>query len=189
MNDQQFYGQSKSEEHYTPRTIWQRAEKVMGGIDCDPASDNDYNVSTAKVHYTKKHDGLHREWQGRIWLNPPFGPGVGDWFRKLALEISEGRTIEAVVLWKAALETESARQLIQIPIYQCSAIPRRRVKYRAGEKSNGGDSATFTTMLYYFGSHRNEFIQIYSEIADIWEPIRTRHCGAMSLSEFQAMSV
>ena len=171
MTRELFYSSSESEEHYTPRTIWQRAEKVMGGIDCDPASDNDYNVSTAKVHYTRRHDGLHQEWIGRIWLNPPFGRGVGDWFHKLSTEIAEGRTTEAVVLWKAALETGSARKLIRIPIYSCSAVPRKRIKYRAGEKKDGGDSSTFTTMLYYFGPNREKFIKIFSEIADIWEPI------------------
>jgi hypothetical protein len=185
-SDQSFYAQSESEEHYTPRSIWQRAEKAMGGIDCDPASDNDFNVSSAKIHYTKRHDGLHKEWLGRIWLNPPFGPGVGDWFHKLSTEIAEGRTIEAVILWKAALETKSARTLIGISIYQCSAVPRKRVSYRSGDKKQGGgDSATFTTMLYYFGPNREKFIRIFSEIADIWEPIRTQQAGAMSLSEFE----
>ena len=181
MTNEAFYGQSESEEHYTPRTIWQRAEKVMGGIDCDPASDNDFNVSTAAVHYTKRHDGLHQPWNGRIWLNPPFGNGVGDWFHKLATEISEGRTVEAVVLWKAALETKSARSLIRIPIYQCSAVPRKRVTYRSGEKKQGGgDSATFTTMLYYFGPHRDEFVRIFSEIADIWQPLTQQDHGCLS---------
>lgn len=185
MTGDNFYSQSKSEEHYTPRTIWMRASIVMEGIDCDPASDNDYNVSTAKVHYTKRHDGLHQEWIGRIWLNPPFGNGVGDWFHKLSVEIAEGRTVEAVVLWKAALETEAARSLIRIPIYQCSAVPRRRVTYRSGDKKQGGgNSATFTTMLYYFGPNRNKFVQVFSEIADIWEPIRTSYHQSTALSDF-----
>ena len=171
MNES-FYGQSNTVEQYTPRFIWQRAEQVMGGIDCDPASDNDFNVTTAKVHYTKRHDGLHQPWSGRIWLNPPFGNKVNDWFHKLSVEIAEGRTIEAVVLWKAALETEGARMLIQIPAYKCSAVPRRRVSYNSGvKKQGGGDSSPFTTMLYYFGENQDRFIKIFSDIADIWQPV------------------
>jgi DNA invertase Pin-like site-specific DNA recombinase len=29
---------------------------------------------TATTHWTREDQPLHREWSGRVWLNPPFGP-------------------------------------------------------------------------------------------------------------------
>jgi hypothetical protein len=38
-------------------------------------------------------------WVGRVFLNPPFGPGVERWFSKLFQERAAGRTLEVIVLW------------------------------------------------------------------------------------------
>jgi len=38
-------------------------------------------------------------WNGRVFLNPPFGPGVGRWFSKVYREQPSGRTMQAIVLW------------------------------------------------------------------------------------------
>lgn len=40
--------------------------------------------STASVTYfLPEHDGLVEPWHGRIWCNPPYGPNVGDWARRM----------------------------------------------------------------------------------------------------------
>jgi uncharacterized cupin superfamily protein len=30
------------------------------------------------------HNGLLRAWDGRVWLNPPYGPRIGSWMRRMA---------------------------------------------------------------------------------------------------------
>jgi hypothetical protein len=71
----------------------------MGAIDLDPCSNSreSPNVPAAR-HYTVQENGLEQPWEGKVFLNPPFGPGVEVWFSKLYQERSERRTIEAIVL-------------------------------------------------------------------------------------------
>lgn len=38
----------------------------------------------AKTHYTREDDGLSLPWQGRVWLNPPYGTKTFIWLEKLA---------------------------------------------------------------------------------------------------------
>ncbi len=176
--------------------IWEIALKVLGTIDVDPASeevpveefalDNSiqvrlgeikksqfvYNIP-ATVHYTRKQNGLKKKWIGKVWLNPPFGRDVIEWFEKLAHELESGRTTEVIVLWKAALETNAGRYLVRIPEYKVSAVPDARVNYLSGEKKGGGEGASFTTMLHYLGPDESRFIKEFMKIGDIWRVEKT----------------
>lgn len=173
---------SKSEEQYTPREWWQRVIMVMGAIDVDPSSDPEMRIP-AKVHYTKKENGLIQPWcsqdGGRIYCNPPFGHGVNEWFEKLRDEMAADRCVEAIILWKAALETKATRTLIHIPEYRISAVPKNRISFLGGktedkfpEKRSDGDVATFTPIFYYFGPHEEKFIRIFSPHCTLWKPLR-----------------
>ena len=177
MANKSFYGQSKNAEQYTPREWWERVIAVLGSIDCDPASDPNMSIP-AKMHFTKFDDGLsaNRVWGEKTYLNPVFGIGVIDWFRKLELEIRKGNVKETIVLWKAALETEATQLIIGIPLYQCSAVPNSRISFRSGDpkkKQGGGDSSTFTPIFHYFGKDPVKFIEIFSPYCTIWKPMRS----------------
>ncbi len=54
---------------------------ALGDFDLDPCGKEGW--STAKRVYLT--DGLDRPWQGRVWLNPPYGPELGRWLHALAL--------------------------------------------------------------------------------------------------------
>ena len=101
----------ESTEHYTPQYILDAVIACMGAIDLDPASNSHEipNVPAAR-HYTVQDNGLVQPWEGRVFLNPPFGPGVEQWFSKLYQERAAGRTLEAIVLWKSATETLHGRR-------------------------------------------------------------------------------
>lgn len=175
ISNSSFYGQSKNAEQYTPREWWERVIKVMGAIDCDPASDPNMTIP-AKMHFTKFDDGLSaaRSWGEKTYLNPVYGTGVIKWFEKLELEIRKGNVREAIVLWKAALETEATQLLINIPIYQCSAVPNARISFHSGDpkkKQGGGDSSTFTPIFHYFGQSPGRFIEVFEPVCTIWKPL------------------
>jgi len=33
---------------------------------------------------TEREDGFAAEWEGRVWLNPPYGPRAAGWLKRLA---------------------------------------------------------------------------------------------------------
>lgn len=72
----------KSVEWYTPKWIF---DELNMEFDLDPASPFDFETFVSAVtKYTIFDDGLSREWFGRVWLNPPYGPDTGFWMRRMA---------------------------------------------------------------------------------------------------------
>jgi hypothetical protein len=82
----------------TPRWL----VSALGVFDLDPcAAPMPRPWDTARGHYTAPHeDGLSLPWDGRVWLNPPYGDESGAWLRKL------GRHGRGTALIFARTETE-----------------------------------------------------------------------------------
>lgn len=58
---------------------------ALGEFDLDPCSPGDRRPwDTAKCHFDIAADGLRQPWDGRVWLNPPYGRETGDWLDRLA---------------------------------------------------------------------------------------------------------
>lgn len=58
---------------------------ALGSFDLDPCSPADRRPwDTAKEHWGIEHDGLSREWFGRVWLNPPYGRDAAKWLERMA---------------------------------------------------------------------------------------------------------
>jgi hypothetical protein len=57
--------------------------KSLGEFDLDPCASLDRPWDTAKRHYTEIEDGLVQRWEGRVYLNPPYGPNTAIWLRKM----------------------------------------------------------------------------------------------------------
>jgi len=58
--------------------------KVLGEFDLDPCTPEVMPWETAKKRYTKLDDGLIQPWNGRVWMNPPFGKEASKWMDKIA---------------------------------------------------------------------------------------------------------
>jgi len=58
--------------------------KALGPFDLDPCSPVNRPWDTAWKHYTSDDDGLAQPWEGRVWLNPPYGPHAAKFLKKLA---------------------------------------------------------------------------------------------------------
>lgn len=57
--------------------------EALGPFDLDPcAAPEPRPWPTATEHWTEL--ALIRPWQGRVWLNPPYGPFAGDFLERLA---------------------------------------------------------------------------------------------------------
>lgn len=59
--------------------------KALGPFDLDPACPPHMPWPTATRMLTVADDGLATPWEGRVWLNPPFGQQAALWLRKMAL--------------------------------------------------------------------------------------------------------
>lgn len=70
----------KNDEWLTPPAL----VKALGEFDLDPCSPIVRPWDTAKKHYSVLDDGLSQPWEGRVWLNPPYGQESGKWLERLA---------------------------------------------------------------------------------------------------------
>ena len=70
------------DEWLTPQTLI----CALGAFDLDPCAPPDERRpwSTAAKHISLPDDGLKAQWQGRVWLNPPYGGETFLWMKKLA---------------------------------------------------------------------------------------------------------
>lgn len=73
-------GADGKEEWLTPREI----TDSLGAFDLDPCSPINRPWPTARRHYTITDDGLAQTWEGRVWLNPPYGDQTERWIERLA---------------------------------------------------------------------------------------------------------
>ena len=58
--------------------------KALGVFDLDPCAPIKRPWDMALKHYTIIDNGLMKEWQGRVWCNPPYGDETHKWLAKLA---------------------------------------------------------------------------------------------------------
>jgi hypothetical protein len=58
----------------------------LGEFDLDPCSPHESRRPwpTAKKHYCREENGLHHDWHGRVWMNPPYGKFAAQWMARLA---------------------------------------------------------------------------------------------------------
>lgn len=149
---------SESNEWYTPQEYVEAARRVMGGIDTDPASnDTAQGWIQADTYYTKDDDGLAQEWQGRVWLNPPYGGLSGRFVAKLFDEIAAGRVTEAVVLVNAnSTETNWFAPLW----HHTLCFTDHRINFYSPARSTNG--STHGSVFIYIGPNDRAF---YREFA------------------------
>lgn len=165
---------SKSNEHYTPTEISERARRVMGGIDLDPASCPLANtrVQASKI-FTKEDDGLFRPWHGRVFLNPPGGKMYGEsyaklWWFRLIEEYKARRVTEAIflafsveALQTTQVDTDGVEPMLAFPV----CVPSRRPKYWNPE--GVGEQPTHAGAIAYLGDKPLEFYEAFRDLGAV----------------------
>lgn len=76
-------GGVSSVEWYTPPYIF----KVLGlKFDLDPCQPpGGISWIPATRHLTVEDDGLYAKWDGRVWLNPPYGKKTTEWLERMSI--------------------------------------------------------------------------------------------------------
>jgi len=145
---------SGNDEWYTPAEIIEKAHRVMGGIDLDPASSDIANqIVKASKYFTIDDDGLSHDWHGRVWMNPPYSqPWINRFSNKLVYEIESGHVSDAIVLVNNATETAFFQNMLAISKAIC--FPKGRMKF-IDEMGNPSGAPLQGQALLYFGSKIN----------------------------------
>jgi len=144
-----YISESKTVEHPTPREIINQLELEFGRFQLDPCATHEN--AKAPRYFTKEEDGLIQPWEAeRIYMNPPYGAGMGAWVRK-AYEASQlGATV--VCLLPARTDTKWFHEI-------ALKGEIRFIKGRIAFEGSDGVGAPFPSMLLIFRPRQLEAVQ------------------------------
>jgi phage N-6-adenine-methyltransferase len=71
---------SDTDEWPTPQDFFDEVGRELGPFDLDPCC----TPTSAKEpkFFTKEDDGLTQRWEGKVWMNPPYGRTIKQWMKK-----------------------------------------------------------------------------------------------------------
>lgn len=153
-------------ERYTAASLIAAVRHVFE-IDLDPASSAEANkVVKAKAFFTKRTNGLRRDWHGRVFLNPPFDAWPA-WMAKLETEINAGRVKEAIIVGPANIAAFR-------PLFKRSGllfIPDERPKYH-DPQSGKSIAPPFGSLICYVGGNGDRFIEVFGANGVVLRPAK-----------------
>jgi hypothetical protein len=155
---------SASNEHYTPSDIVERARRLMGSIDLDPASCAEANAIVKAAQYMtladpsmpggRPVDGLSaRPWKGNVFLNPPGGvfkvlnksfSNAALWWAALVQDWLSGDVKEAVFIGFTLEILRHSQNGCPLPVqafHRC--YPKKRLKF------SGAQQPTHANVIVY----------------------------------------
>lgn len=159
------------EEWYTPDEHIERARRVLGTIDVDPASnDHAQKVVKATTYYTRDTDGLSQTWPGKVWLNPPYQmPEIKDFVSKLVEEYKTGNTTEAILLTTNA--TDTSWWILAANACDCLCFTRGRVRFYKSTDVDKKSAPPNGHCFFYFGENREAFVREFITVGTLMETI------------------
>lgn len=148
-------------EWYTPPQYIEAARTVLVTIDLDPAS-SDMAQKTVKAskYFTINDDGLMEQWNGRVWLNPPYAqPAIHNFMQKAVDEFNAGRMTEAIILTHNYTDTT----WFHIAARCASAIcfTRGRIGFLSPEGTKA--APTQGQAFFYFGTEVAAFRDVFQD--------------------------
>ena len=151
-------GSSASPEWYTPAHVADLVVDTLGEVDLDPSWHPDSPVR-ARVTYTVENDGLAQPWQGRVYLNPPYGRTIDAWIEKLVSDHAAGAISEAIALVPARVDTGWFRRLDPFP--RCFIAGRLTF-------ANAVHPAPFPSAAVYLGPNVERFYSVFAPLGGIF---------------------
>jgi site-specific DNA-methyltransferase (adenine-specific) len=143
---------SKSQEWTTPQKLFDTLDRIFR-FTLDPCATPE-NTKCPRF-FTKAEDGLKQTWTGRVFMNPPYGRGVGHWVAK-AYEESLKNAEFVVCLLPSRTDTRWWHDYCLLGrIY----FIRGRLKFGAAK-----NAAPFPSAIVYF---RRSFLGSRAEIPDL----------------------
>jgi len=130
----------------TPPDLLDRLYEALGdAFDLDPCSPGSTRSPVrARLHYTPQDDGLMLPWRGAVFLNPPYGRGIGAWMRKARTEAETDRARPVIALVPARPDTRWWHD--SVAGYADAWMLRGRLRFGGGEAA-----APFPSALLAWG--------------------------------------
>lgn len=155
---------------HTPPSFLSLVTAVFQGqkVDLDPCSDQAAQQHIcARKYYTAVDDGLSRPWEGRVFVNPPFGAEGGHslsgaFFQKAEREYQQGTATEILLVLKAAIGYAWFKPILQWP----HAWLHARIAFLPhGQQARVQNP--HGSIVVYLGPHVKHFCQVFSAVASI----------------------
>lgn len=114
---------SRSDDWATPQWLFDALDTYYG-FDLDVCA-TEHNAKCAK-YFTVNEDGLTQEWEGVVWMNPPYGRGIGKWVHKARQAATENN---ATVVCLLPARTDTAWWQDNVPFASEIHFVRGRLKF------------------------------------------------------------
>jgi len=82
---------STSDEWETPQALFNELSWIFGGFTLDPCASPE-NAKCARF-FTRAENGLAQRWDGKVFMNPPYGRAIGRWVKKALEESLNGALV------------------------------------------------------------------------------------------------
>lgn len=154
-------------EWYTPQEHIERARRVLGGFDVDPASNaKAQDKVQAAQFFDVETDGLAQEWNGRVWLNPPYAqPFIAQFMQKLRDEFIDGRCSSAIALTHNYTDTKWFQETARVASAICFTRGRIRFYSPTGQLAAPTQGQAF----FYFGDDVEAFQKEFKDVGFVVE--------------------
>lgn len=137
-----------TDEWYTPKEIIDS----LGEFDLDPCAPMKPLWKTAKKMFNKEDNGLKQDWEGRVWLNPPYSRPLIELFCKKMAEHGNGITLlfnrlDSCMMHDVVLKNAHAMKFL-----------RKRIRFYRPDGTQGG-SPGCGSVLFAFGEENARILK------------------------------
>lgn len=158
---------SGEDNWWTPHKYIEAVHEVMGGIDLDPASCAEANKTVgAKKYHDRKSNGIDKVWEGRIFLNPPYGAAGPEFIEKFLHDLGSTFNEGIILVNSRATDADWFQPLFEGIL----CFTDHRIDFDSpGQKLT---SSTHGSCFVYFGPNREKFIRTFGQFGPVVERCR-----------------
>jgi DNA N-6-adenine-methyltransferase (Dam) len=167
---------SESNEWYTPARYIEAVRECLGGVDLDPASNKTANaVVQAATYFTKKDNGLKKDWRGTFFLNPPYGLDenknslAGEFCKKAIYEYQIGNATAGIILVNSLHSQSWQAPLYRFPV----CFVDHRIKFMSDD-GRQNENPTFQNIFIYLGPNVGGFALTFARFGYVMQRLDVR---------------
>ncbi len=167
---------SESVEWYTPAKYIEAVRLVLGEVDLDPASSQFANATVkAKRFFTKTDDGLKRHWNGRFFVNPPYGKTsdgkslAAEFCNKAIEEFNAGNASAGIILVNSLHSQSWQAPLYKFPV----CFVDHRIQFVSGDGEEN-KNPTFQNIFVYLGKDLTTFAEVFGRLGYVMQVVSSR---------------